>query len=200
MFAYISGKLTYKTPTFIVVDVQGVGYAVHISLQTFAAVQSSEEGKLWIHAHIKEDSFDLYGFHTISERDIFRHLISVSGIGPNTARIVLSSMSSEEVKVALIEEDELAFRRIKGVGPKTAKRIIIDLKDKVMKEGATDLSSGTLSSSQPARSEATAALLALGFNQNEISKALSKITGQLTEEVSTEEMIKQGLRILSKAR
>ena len=200
MFAYISGKFTLKTPTYIIIDASGIGYGAHITLQTYEALAGKEEGKIWIHAHIKEDAFDLYGFATENERDMFRHLVSVSGIGPNTARIILSAMTFEETRNAILTEDELAFKRVKGVGPKTAKRVILDLKDKVAKETSSDVIAGSMSVSQPTRSEAMAALLALGFNRNEVIKALNKISSQSTQKRTTEELIKEGLRMLSGGR
>jgi Holliday junction DNA helicase RuvA len=196
MFAYIKGAFTVKLPTQVVIEANGVGYAVNISLQTFSKIENQSEGRLWTHVQIKDDSHDIFGFFDEDERDVFRMLISVSGIGSNTARIILSSMSSTETKNAILAEDELAFKRVKGVGPKTAKRLIIDLKDKVLKSGTAEIvSSGTLLSNTPRR-EALSALLALGFNRAEVQKALNKVAGDA--ELTTEELIKMSLKALSK--
>ncbi|MEL6721192.1 MAG: Holliday junction branch migration protein RuvA, partial [Bacteroidota bacterium] len=153
--------------------------------------------KILIHQHIKEDSHTLYGFAEESERNLFRHLISVSGIGPNTAQIVLSGMKPDEVRSAIIGEDDRAFSRVKGIGPKTAKRIILDLKDKIMKDSGEE----TLLTSTPAnntfRDEALSALLALGFNKIKIQKTLNKVLKEQPNIGSVENLIKAALKQLS---
>jgi len=134
MIAYIDGKITLHTPTYVYIDINGLGYHVNISLQTFSAIEPLAKVKLWTYLHIKEDSQALYGFFEEDERAVFIHLISVSGIGPNTARLILSGMTSGEVRRAISNENVVAFNKVKGVGPKTAKRVILDLKDKIIKE------------------------------------------------------------------
>lgn len=196
MFAYIKGVFTVKTPTMVIIEAHGIGYAINISLQTYAKIENQSEGKLLTHLHIKDDSHDLYGFFDEDERDVFKLLISVSGIGTNTARIILSSMSSAETKNAILSEDETAFRRVKGVGPKTAKRVILDLKDKLMKSEKADFVVPGVLSHSSARQEALSALLALGFHRAEIQKVLNKMTEN--EDLSTEELIKLSLKALSK--
>jgi Holliday junction DNA helicase RuvA len=196
MFAYIKGTFTVKTPTLAVVEANGVGYAINISLHTYSKIENLPEGRLWTHVHIKDDSHDIYGFFNEDEREIFRLLISVSGIGTNTARIILSSMTSAETKNAILAEDELAFKRVKGVGPKTAKRLIIDLKDKVLKIDSSEMAVPLTALGNTPRREALSALLALGFNRAEVQKALNMAPSD--EEISTEELIKQSLKALSK--
>ena len=134
MITYLKGDITLKNPTYLEVEVSGVGYQVHISLHTYAQIEKLERIKILTHLNIKEDSHTLYGFADEAERSMFRHLISVSGIGPTTAQIMLSSLNPDELRAAIIGEQESAFRQVKGVGPKTAKRLILDLKDKLVKE------------------------------------------------------------------
>ena len=133
MIGYLDGKLTMKTPTDVYVDCHGVGYHVHISLNTFAQIEKLEKVKIWTYVHTNDDGQTLYGFYEQKEREMFGLLISVSGVGPNTARLVLSHMPVDEIASAIASENEVALNRLKGIGPKTAKRIILDLKDKVVK-------------------------------------------------------------------
>ncbi|MEM8524232.1 MAG: Holliday junction branch migration protein RuvA [Bacteroidota bacterium] len=197
MISYIKGTINYKTPTYIVVETSGIGYHVNISLNTYTEIEKLESLKILIHQHIKEDSHTLYGFAEEVERNLFRHLISVSGIGPNTAQIVLSGMKPDEVRAAIIGEDDRAFSRVKGIGPKTAKRIILDLKDKIMKDSGEE----TLLTSTPAnntfRDEALSALLALGFNKIKIQKTLNKVLKEQPNIGSVENLIKAALKQLS---
>ena len=132
MISHINGKIVEKTPTYIVIDCNGVGYKLHISLQTYSSIDT-ETCSLLTHLSIKEDSHTLYGFYTKEERDLFRHLISVSGVGPSTARMILSTYTAEEIINYIISADVSAIKNVKGIGGKTAQRIIIDLKDKVGK-------------------------------------------------------------------
>jgi len=131
MYAYLDGQLSYKSPTLVHLDINGVGYLVNISLHTYSKIEALEKVKLYTHLHVKEDSQTLFGFFDADEKELFILLLSVSGIGPNTARIILSSMAPIEVKTAILTENDLAFKKVKGVGPKTAKRVILDLKDKI---------------------------------------------------------------------
>ena len=132
MISHINGRLVEKTPTYVVIDCNGVGYKLNISLQTYSAI-NSESCKPLTHLSIKEDAHTLYGFYTPEERELFRNLISVSGVGPSTARMILSTYTSEEIIHYLISSDVSAIQNVKGIGGKTAQRIIIDLKDKVGK-------------------------------------------------------------------
>lgn len=199
MISYIKGAIAFKSPTYIIVETAGIGYHVNVSLHTYALIEKAETIKILIYQHIKEDSNTLYGFAEEVERNLFKHLISVSGIGPNTAQLVLSGMQAEEVRAAIIGEDDKAFSRVKGIGPKTAKRIILDLKDKIMKDsGAAPLvvnSSGV--SNTQLREEALSALVALGFNKIGVQKTLNKILRAEPNIGSVEALIKAALKQLS---
>jgi Holliday junction DNA helicase RuvA len=195
MITYLRGSITQKTPTYIVIEAAGVGYLVHISLHTFSQIEKNEEVKILTHLNIKEDSHSLYGFAEETERSLFRHLISVSGIGPNTAQIMLSSLSPEELRSAIIGEQEQVFRAVKGIGPKMAKRIILDLKDKLVKDSG-DLPLTFPSQNNTIREEALSALVALGFQKIAVQKALNHLLKDQSIQ-SVEQLIKLALRELS---
>jgi len=197
MISYIKGAINYKTPTYIVVETGGMGYHVNISLNTYTEIEKLETLKILIHQHIKEDSHTLYGFSEETERNLFRHLISVSGIGPNTAQIVLSGMKPDEVRAAIIGEDDRAFSRVKGIGPKTAKRIILDLKDKIIKDSGEEMLITSSPTNNTFRDEALSALLALGFNKIKIQKVLNKVLKEQPNIGSVEALIKAALKQLS---
>lgn len=196
MIAYIKGLITYKNPAFVIVETGGLGYHINISLQTYARIESLEQVKLLTHLHIKEDSHTLFGFAEEAERTLFVQLLSVSGVGPSTAQILLSSLSTDEIKAAIIGENELAFRNAKGIGPKTAKRIILDLKDKIVKEGG-ELSPVFSAQNNTFREEALSALVALGFARIPVQKALNQILREQPAIRSVEELIKLALKQLS---
>ena len=198
MYAYLKGVFALKTPTSVVVDVGGVGYHVEISLNTFGRIEHQEQGLLWTQLIVREDAQVLYGFAERDEREIFNHLISVSGIGPNTARLILSSMLPVDVQSAIIHEDELSFKRVKGVGPKTAKRLIIDLKDKMSRSGAEISIGNPLEESNSSRREALSALIALGFQAGPVQKVMNKVSSGLDDDADTEDWIKAALKELSK--
>ena len=196
MISYIKGAITFKSPTYVVVEAGGIGYHVNISLNTYAQIEKLETVKILTLLHVKEDSHTLYGFAEEMERSLFVLLLSVSGIGPNTARILLSSMTAQEARTAIISEDVPAFNKVKGVGPKTAKRIILDLKDKILKdsgEGPIPLSihDNTI------RDEALSALVALGFSKIQVQKVLNKILSENSNVNRVEELIKLSLKQLS---
>ena len=196
MISYVKGEITYKNPTYIIVEAGGIGYQIHVSLNTYAQIEKLERVKILTYLNIKEDSHSLYGFSNEMERSLFILLISVSGIGPNTARIVLSSLNSDEVRSAIISEDVATFNKVKGIGPKTAKRIILDLKDKVLKEsGDTPLS--FTPKDNTLRGEALSALVALGFVKIKVQKTLNRILQFNTEIKSVEELIKIALKQMS---
>ncbi len=197
MIEYVQGKITELFADHVVIDIGGLGYILHISLQTHEQIAAAKQLKLYTHVSIKEDSHTLYGFYTKDERELFRLLISVSGIGPSTARIALSSMTSAELSSAIVNEDEFAFKRIKGIGPKTAKRIIIELKDKISKLGGVLATSVVGSSTNPDRQEAISALASLGFGRNDAAKAVSKILKESNQEMGVEELIRKALQALS---
>lgn len=196
MITYIKGEITFKTPTFIVVEAGGLGYHINISLHTYTQIEKMERIKILTHLQIKEDSHTLYGFAEADERTLFVQLISVSGIGPSTAQVLLSSMNPDELKSAIISEDLVAFKRVKGVGPKTAKRIILDLKDKVMKEsGDTGLSFSPQDNT--VRDEALSALVTLGYNRIQVQKVLNKIIKQDPGVTSVEALVRMALKQMS---
>ena len=196
MITYIKGAITFKSPTYIIVETGGVGYHVNVSLHTYAQVEKLETVKILTHLHIKEDSHTLYGFSEDIERKLFVLLISVSGIGPNTAQILLSSLNPDELRAAIISEDVLTFKRVKGIGPKTAKRIILDLKDKVMKDsGEVPITIGPKDNT--IRNEALSALVALGFSRIQVQKALNKILKEQPDVTNVENLIKLALKQLS---
>ena len=194
MIEFLNGRLIEKNPAYSVIECNGVGYYVNISLQTFEKMGSSESCKLFIHMVVREDAHTLFGFAEPQERQLFRNLISVSGIGPNTARIILSSYKSEDIFTAIATENVDLLKSIKGIGAKTAQRIVIDLKDKVAK----DLPQLEISSLQDntTKDEALSALAVLGFDRNRSTKVLQKIYGGSSSELSVEQVIKEALRLL----
>ncbi|PHN03560.1 Holliday junction branch migration protein RuvA [Flavilitoribacter nigricans] len=196
MITYIKGEITFKTPTFIVVETGGLGYHINISLHTYTQIEKMERVKILTHLQIKEDSHTLYGFAEADERTLFVQLISVSGIGTSTAQVLLSAMNPDELKSAIISEDLVAFKRVKGVGPKTAKRIILDLKDKVMKEsGDTGLTFSPQDNT--VRDEALSALVTLGYNRIQVQKVLNKILKQQSGISSVEALVRVALKQMS---
>ena len=196
MISYIKGAITFKNPSFIIVETAGIGYHVNISLNTYAKIETLETVKILIHQHIKEDSHTLFGFAEEAEGSLFRHLISVSGIGPTTAQVVLSSLNPDEVRAAIVGENVAAFKAVKGIGPKTAKRVILDLKDKLLKE--SDALPITISpADNTLRDEALSALVALGFSRIPVQKALNKILRSQPGIKKVEELVKLALRELS---
>ena len=194
MYDYIRGILAELPPTQAVLDNNGIGYRLQISLQTYGQLQGLTEAKIFVHHIVKEDDEQLFGFAERDERDVFVLLISVSGIGPNTARMMLSSLTSDELRQAILAEDLNRIKSVKGIGLKTAQRLIIELKSKLVKGGA---STATLPifSPNPARAAAAAALQMLGFAKAPIDKALDKILKEKPD-CGLEEMIKSALKLL----
>jgi Holliday junction DNA helicase RuvA len=192
MIAYISGDITYKNPTYVYLEAGGIGYHINISLNTYSKIENLSKVKIFTHLNIKEDSHTLYGFFEEDEKELFILLISVSGIGPNTARIILSSMEPDQVRYAILQEDVATFNKVKGIGPKTAKRIILDLKDKVMKSGK-EIVLTDIGVNNTIQNEALQALVALGFHKSNSDKILSKILKDRPETSSVEELIKLAL-------
>ena len=192
MINHIDGKLVDKTPTQVVIDCNGVGYSINISLQTFSKI-SDERCKLFTHLSVKEDSHTLYGFITENERKLFRHLISVSGVGPSTAQVILSTYKSDEIINYISASDVAAIKNVKGIGLKTAQRIIIDLKDKVTKSAISDEISLDLNNT--IQNEALSALVALGCSkkiaQQKIDKALRNKQGNFDVETLVRESLSQ---------
>ena len=193
MYEYIKGELIEANPTNAVVDCGGVGYYVNISVNTYSKIASLHQVLLYIHQIVREDAHLLYGFFSKEERSLFRFLISVSGIGANTANIMLSSLSVEEITNAILTENVNAIKSVKGIGIKTAQRVIIELKDKVNKDG--NIIEGVNITLNTIREEAQAALVLLGFTKLQVSKTLDKILA--SEKVDTvENLIKLALKHL----
>jgi Holliday junction DNA helicase RuvA len=193
MITQIKGRLVEKTPTYVVVDCSGVGYLLHISLNTFSSIPDSEAITLYTHLSVKEDSHTLYGFINKTEREIFRLLISVSGVGPSIARTMLSSMSSEEIQQAIASENIPLIQSVKGIGAKTAQRVIIDLKDKILK--TFDMEAISVVQSNTSKDEALSALEVLGFNRKQSDKVLNAILKD-NADATVELLIKKALKIL----
>ncbi|WP_104385056.1 Holliday junction branch migration protein RuvA [Sphingobacterium sp. HMA12] len=193
MYEYFNGKLAYKAPTHVVIDVSGIGYYVHISLYTFSQIKDQENCKLFISLQVREDSHTLYGFATESEKKLFENLISVSGIGPNTGRMILSSNTPDEIQSAIVNGQVALIQKIKGIGPKTAQRLILELQDKLKKQGVETLSTTIKSQSVP--DEALSALVMLGFNKAAAEKVLNTIL-KTEANLSVEDMIKLALKRL----
>jgi len=193
MITHIRGRLVEKSPTGVVIDCNGVGYFIHISLHTFSQITEDESIKLLTHLQVKEDAHQLYGFATSTERQIFRLLISVSGIGTNTARTMLSSLTPQQVREGIASEDVALIQSVKGIGLKTAQRVIIDLKDKVMK--VFDMDEIPAVSNNTSKDEALSALEVLGFAKKQSERVVGKILAN-TPNVSVEQLIKEALKNL----
>ena len=193
MITHITGKLVEKTPTDVVIECNGVGYFINISLHTFSQIPVSENIKLFTHLQVREDAHILYGFSGVAEREIFRLLLSVSGIGASIARTMLSSLSPDQVTDAIASEDVATIQSIKGIGSKTAQRVILDLKDKILK--VYGLSGISANSSNTNKNEALSALETLGFARKQIEKVCDKIV--MDDPLSSvETIIKQALKNL----
>jgi Holliday junction DNA helicase RuvA len=193
MYEYIEGTLVEKNPAYAVLDAGGIGYYLHISLNTYSRLDG-EKSKLFTHLVVREDDMLLFGFSDRGERELFRQLISVSGVGVNTARIILSSMAPADLVNAIAIGDALSLQKIKGIGAKTAQRIIIDLKSRVSMEAIPQEKSGI--SYNRKREEALSGLVVLGFPKMPAEKALNKIIESEGNGLSVEQMIKQALKIL----
>lgn len=198
MYAYIKGEITYRSPAFLVIEAGGVGYHVNIPLSTYTALAGQERSTVYIHQIVREDAHILYGFATQTERSLFVQLIGVTGVGATTAQLIMSSMTVDEVRAAVIGEQAHVLQRVKGIGAKTAKQIILDLKSKLTKEapegGAVLLPS--LADSQ-AREEAIAGLMALGFQRIAIQKALNVVQKESPNLARVEDLIKAALKALA---
>jgi Holliday junction DNA helicase RuvA len=193
MIAHLQGKLVEKTPTQVVIDCGGVGYHVNISLHTYSLLPATDFIKLFTHLQIKEDAHTLFGFVEKSEREIFKLLLSVSGIGASIARTMLSSLDPKQITNAIASGDVVTIQSIKGIGSKTAQRVILDLKEKVLK--LYDLDEVSMSQSNTSRDEALSALEVLGFVRKTSERIVEKIIKE-DPESSVESIIKQALKIL----
>ena len=194
MFEYIKGSVAELTPTYVVMESAGIGYAVHISLQTYSRLNHLKEAQLWLHHIVREDAEQLFGFYDKDERELFRLLISVSGVGPNTGRMVLSSLNSTEVRNAILQGDINKIQSVKGIGLKTAQRIIVDLKDKVGKIVISGDNAG-IGIIGAAREEALSALVMLGFGKPAVEKMLNVLLRE-NSDYEVEDLIKIALKRL----
>ncbi|MGK7390920.1 MAG: Holliday junction branch migration protein RuvA [Candidatus Cyclobacteriaceae bacterium M2_1C_046] len=192
MIAYIEGKITVNEPTHTIIDVNGIGYQLNISLNTFSAIKGAAKVKLHAYLHVKEDSHTLFGFHTLAEKRMFLSLLSISGVGPNTALMIQSSLPPEELQRAIISDDVRTIQSVKGVGAKTAQRIILELKDKIQKEEISG--EITKPSHNTVRAEALSALTVLGINKSTAEKSIDSILKKTGSNISLEELIKQALK------
>ena len=193
MITHLKGRLVEKNPTYVVIECAGVGYFVNISLHTFSKISDSENIQLFTHLQIKEDSHTLYGFSENSEREIFRLLLSVSGIGSNIARTMLSSLTPFQIRDAIAYGDVPTIQAVKGIGAKTAQRVILDLKDKILK--IYDLDEVSQNSNNTNKEEALSALEVLGFVRRQSEKAVDKVLAQ-DPSLSAEDIIKHALKNL----
>ena len=188
MIGYLKGILTFKDPTYVILDVNGVGYEVKISLFTFSKIKELTSCLLYTHLHVKEDAHTLYGFFDMEEKSVFLRLISINGVGPNTALMINSSLTVDELKNAIINSDVGSIQKVKGIGNKTAHRIILELKDKFMKEG---FEAGIAPSmNNTLRSEALSALITLGINKNAAEKGIDAMLRKYGSDITLEDLIK----------
>ena len=193
MITHIQGKLTEKNPTDVVIDCQGIGYRINISMHTYSQIPDNENLRLYTHLQVKEDSHTLFGFSSLAEREIFRLLISVSGIGASTARVMLSSLTPKQVREGIASENVTLIQSVKGSGLKTAQRVIIELKDKVLK--VYDIDEVSVLKSNTNKDEALSALEVLGFSKKQAEKVIDKIINNQPE-ANAETLIKEALKNL----
>ena len=193
MITHIQGKLTEKNPTHVVIDCNGVGYMLNISLHTYSQIPEGENLKLYTHLQVKEDSHTLYGFSSLAEREIFRLLISVSGIGSSIARTMLSSLTPKQIREGIANSDVALIQSIKGIGAKTAQRVILDLKDKILK--IYDIDEVSVSKDNTNKDEALSALEVLGFAKKQAERVVDKIM-IAQPDANVETIIKQALKNL----
>ncbi len=193
MYAFISGKIAEITPAYAIVDNNGIGYFINITLNTFTAIGEQQQVRLYTHLQVLEDAHNLFGFYTAKERDMFEMLISVSGVGCNTARLILSSLTVNELSTAIANEETKVIQNVKGIGSKTAQRIVVDLKDKVKK---TDFEAENLPViNNTNKDEALSALVILGFSKIAAGKVLDKLLKQQPD-ASVEVLIREALKML----
>ncbi len=193
MITYIKGKLIEKNPTYAVIEAGGIGYFIHISLQTYSEIPDMELVKLFTHMQVREDAHSLYGFFTQTEREIFRLLISVSGVGASTARVMLSSMSPQEIQQGIASDNVALIQSVKGIGAKTAQRIIIDLRDKIIK--TYDLEAIPNTTDNTIKDEALSALDVLGFSRKQTERIVETVLRDNVD-LDVENLIKQALKKL----
>lgn len=195
MIAYLKGRLVVKEPTHVIIDVNGVGYFLHISLTTYAAIKDKEDITILTYLHVKEDSHTLYGFNSEAEKHLFLDLISISGVGPSTGLMVQSSLSASEIQRAIANEDVKTIQSVKGIGGKTAQRIILELKDKMRRVGQIeDGSDISQSTHNTLKAEALSALITLGIKKPAAEKSIDSILKNSGNTITLEELIKLALK------
>jgi Holliday junction DNA helicase RuvA len=194
MIAFLKGRLIQKEPSHVVIDVNGVGYHLNISLQTFSAIKDQENISLFTHLSIREDAHVLFGFSTEAEKRLFLHLISVNGVGPSTAIVMLSFMEVEELKAAIAREDIATLQRVKGIGGKTAQRLIVELKDKLKKEVTEESGSSLLGLHNTIKQQALSALVTLGIPRPAAEKSVDAILKKSGNNLTLEDLVKQALK------
>lgn len=195
MISFLKGRLVHLDPTHVIIDVNGVGYHANISLQTFSAIKEQENITLFTHLSIREDAHVLFGFAAEGERKLFQQLISVSGVGPSTAIVMLSYLNEQELKSAIVREDAVSLQAIKGIGGKTAQRVIIELKDKLKKESWEDaLPAISGGAHNTVKKEALSALLTLGLPKTVAEKSIDSVLKKSGNTITLEDLVKQALK------
>lgn len=194
MIAYLKGKLVQKEPTHVIVDVGGIGYEATISLNTYAEIKDREEIRLSTYLHVREDAHLLFGFSTEAEKAMFLNLISINGVGPNTAMVMLSSLPPNELRAAILREDTATLQAVKGIGSKTAQRIILELRDKLRKGGAEPGSSLGGAPGNTLRQEALSALVTLGVSRAAAEQNVDAVLRKTGNTLSLEDLVKQALK------
>ena len=194
MIAYLKGKLVHKEPTHVIVEVGGIGYQASISLNTFSEIKDKEDIRLSTYLHVREDAHLLYGFASESEKVMFLNLISVNGVGPNTAMMVLSSLTADELKSAILREDAGTLQAVKGIGGKTAQRLILELKDKLRKAPADGTPTLPGMVNNTLRQEAFTALMTLGIPRAAAEKSIDAVLRKSGNTISLEDLVKQALK------
>jgi len=194
MYAYLQGKFTFKSPAQVHIDIHGVGYEVNISLQTYSLIENLQEGRLYIHLQVKEDAHTLFGFFEKEEKEMFQMLISVSGVGAATARMMLSSVRSDEVRKAIEQGNVRVLESVKGIGRKTAERLVLELKDKIHKHGPAGVQ--IASGSNLLQQDALTAMVALGLSRSQAEQSIQKVIRVEPEISQLETLIKKALQAI----
>jgi Holliday junction DNA helicase RuvA len=194
MIGQLRGSLVSKDPSSVVIDVQGVGYQVQISLHTYAQIKDREEVTLSTYLHVREDALILFGFAQPSEKKMFQMLLSVNGVGPSTAMLILSYLSTDDLRTAILQENLAAIQAVKGVGVKTAQRLILELRDKLKKDSYEEVAAVSSGAGNNLRREALSALMTLGLNKMQAEKSIEAVLKTSGNAISLEELVKQALK------
>lgn len=194
MYSYLQGHFVRKEATFVVLDIQGVGYEIRIPLSTYSQIKALEKGRLYVYMQVKEDSHTLFGFFTEAEKNFFMDMLSVSGIGPSTALIMLSSANANELKQSIVKQDIMALQSIKGIGKKTAERIVLELKEKMSKQVTLEEFAPLTQLDTQTKDEAIMALVTLGYTRSVAEKQIGMIIKKQGANISLEDLIVQVLR------